>query len=74
MLYAQTGAGITASKLVGSYTAREALARLLENTSLEAKWLDDQLATFDKVYSGKRPRYLDGYNKLKAAIKPWGTK
>jgi hypothetical protein len=39
-----------------------------------AKWLDDQLATFDKVYSGKRPRYLDGYNKLKEAIKPWGTK
>jgi hypothetical protein len=39
-----------------------------------AKWLDDQLATFDKVYSGKRPRYLDGYNKLKEAIRPWGTK
>jgi hypothetical protein len=39
-----------------------------------AKWLDDQLAIFDKVYSGKRPRYLDGYNKLKEAIKPWGTK
>ncbi|HVR16981.1 MAG TPA: hypothetical protein VMS25_11530 [Candidatus Limnocylindrales bacterium] len=39
-----------------------------------AKWLDNQLATFDKVYSGKRPRYLDGYNKLKEAIKPWGTK
>jgi hypothetical protein len=39
-----------------------------------AEWLDDQLATFDKVYSGRRPRYLDGYNKLKEAIKPWGTK
>jgi len=39
-----------------------------------AKWLDDQLATFDKIYSGKRPRYIDGYNQLKAAIKPWGTK
>jgi hypothetical protein len=37
-----------------------------------AKWLDAQLATFDKIYSGKRPRYLDGYNQLKAAIKPWG--
>ena len=37
-----------------------------------AKWLDAQLATFDKVYGGKRPRYLDGYNKLKEAIKPWG--
>jgi len=39
-----------------------------------AEWLDAQLATFDKIYSGKRPRYLDGYNKLKDAIKPWGTK
>ena len=39
-----------------------------------AKWLDDQLAIFDKIYSPKRPRYLDGYNQLKAAIKPWGSK
>jgi hypothetical protein len=39
-----------------------------------ANWLDAQLATFDKVFSGARPRYLDGYTKLKAAIKPWGTK
>jgi hypothetical protein len=36
-------------------------------------WLDAQLATFDKIYAGKRPRYLDGYNKLKEAIKPWST-
>ena len=43
------------------------------NTEL-AKWLDAQLETFDKIYSGKRPRYLDGYAKLKEAIKPWGTK
>lgn len=43
------------------------------NTEL-AKWLDAQLATFDKIYGGKRPRYLDGYNQLKAAIKPWGSK
>ncbi len=42
------------------------------NTAL-AKWLDDSLATFDKVYEGQRPRYLDGYKKLKAAIKPWGA-
>ena len=39
-----------------------------------AKWLDDALATFDKVYAGQRPRYLDGYKKLKEAIKPWGAK
>jgi len=39
-----------------------------------AGWLDAQLATFDKIYAGKRPRYLDGYNKLKETIKPWGSK
>ena len=38
-----------------------------------ATWLDAQLAIFDKIYSEKRPRYLDGYNQLKAAIRPWGT-
>jgi hypothetical protein len=37
-----------------------------------ARWLDAQLTTFDKIYSGKRPRYIEGYNKLKEAIKPWG--
>ena len=37
-----------------------------------ATWLDAQLATFDSIYSGKRPRYLEGYAKLKEAIKPWG--
>ncbi|MEQ1775967.1 MAG: hypothetical protein ABL891_19490 [Burkholderiales bacterium] len=42
------------------------------NTEL-AKWLDAQLATFDNIYSGKRPRYIDGYNQLKEAIKPWGS-
>ena len=40
------------------------------NTKLAA-WLDDQLATFDNVYGGERPRYLDGYGKLKDAITPW---
>jgi hypothetical protein len=43
------------------------------NTEL-ASWLDAQLATFDKIYAGNRPRYLDGYKKLKEAIKPWGSK
>jgi hypothetical protein len=41
------------------------------NTGL-ARWLDAQLETFDKIYSGKRPRYIEGYDKLKQAIKPWG--
>ena len=39
-----------------------------------ATWLDAQLAIFDKIYAANRPRYIDGYNKLKAAIKPWGSK
>jgi hypothetical protein len=32
-----------------------------------------QLATFDKIYGAKRPRYIDGYKKLKEAIRPWGA-
>ena len=43
------------------------------NTAL-AKWLDEQLAIFDRIYGPKRPRYLEGYKKLKEAIKPWGAK
>ena len=39
-----------------------------------ADWLDEQLRVFDSIYSPNRPRYIDGYNQLKAAIKPWGTK
>ena len=39
-----------------------------------AKWLDAQLETFDSIYGAKRPRFLEGYDKLKQAIKPWGTK
>jgi len=42
------------------------------NTQL-AKWLDEQLAKFDKIYGAKRPRYLEGYKKLKEAIRPWGA-
>lgn len=38
-----------------------------------AKWLDDQLATFDRIYSGVRPGYIEGYKKLKDAITPWGA-
>jgi hypothetical protein len=38
-----------------------------------ADWLDAQLATFDKIYGAKRPRYIDGYKKLKEAIRPWGN-
>ena len=43
-----------------------------DNTKLHT-WLDDQVKVFDDVYAGERPRYLDGYTKLKAAITPWGS-
>jgi hypothetical protein len=36
-------------------------------------WLDQALATFDEVYSGERPGFLEGYEQLAAAIRPWGT-
>ena len=35
------------------------------------EWLDNALATFDKIYSGERPGFLEGYKALKEAIKPW---
>ena len=41
------------------------------NAALRA-FLDTALATFDEVYSGERPGFIDGYEKLKAAIVPWG--
>ena len=37
-----------------------------------ADWLDEALESFDEVYSGERPGFIQGYEKLKAAIKPWG--
>jgi hypothetical protein len=43
-----------------------------ENDSLRS-WLDDALVTFDKVYSGERPGFLDGYRLLKEAITPFGS-
>ncbi len=41
------------------------------NTELHA-WLDAALETFDKVYAGERPKFLEGYAQLKDAITPWG--
>ena len=38
-----------------------------------ARWLDDALAKFDEVYGGERPGFLQGYEKLKSAITPWGA-
>ena len=38
-----------------------------------ADWLDAALVKFDEVYSPNRPGFLEGYAKLKDAIKPWGS-
>ena len=43
-----------------------------DNKALHS-WLDKALASFDEVYSGERPGFLEGYAQLKEAIKPWGT-
>ena len=43
------------------------------NTQLR-EWLDAALDTFDRVYSGDRPGFLEGYSLLKNAIVPWGGK
>ena len=36
------------------------------------RWLDEAIETFDRVYSGERPGFLEGYRELKEAITPWG--
>ncbi len=36
------------------------------------RWLDEALATFDQIYGGERPGFIEGYRKLKDAITPWG--
>jgi hypothetical protein len=41
-----------------------------KNTQLH-EWLENSLDIFDKVYSGKRPGFLEGYNSLKESINPW---
>jgi hypothetical protein len=40
------------------------------NKELE-KWLDGILNKFDNIYSGDRPGFIEGYEKLKDAIKPF---
>ena len=36
-------------------------------------WLNQAVATFDEIYSGERPGFLEGYAQLKEAIAPWGS-
>jgi len=43
-----------------------------DNPELHA-WLGKALETFDEVYSGERPGFLQGYAALKSAITPWGS-
>lgn len=43
-----------------------------DNAELHA-WLDAALSTFDEIYAGERPGFIVGYEKLKAAIQPWGA-
>jgi hypothetical protein len=35
-------------------------------------WLDEAIETFDRIYSGERPGFIEGYRQLKEAITPWG--
>jgi hypothetical protein len=41
------------------------------NTELRG-WLDSALDSFDEVYAGERPGFLQGYKALKDTITPWG--
>ncbi len=43
-----------------------------DNAKLRS-FLDSALAIFDKIYTSKRPGFLDGYKALKEAITPWST-
>jgi hypothetical protein len=43
-----------------------------DNKELHA-WLDKALITFDDVYAGERPGFLQGYAKLKEVITSWGS-
>lgn len=37
------------------------------------RWLDDALATFDEIYGGQRPGFIEGYKALKIAMRSWGN-
>ena len=36
------------------------------------RWLDEAIDTFDQIYAGERPGFIEGYKQLKEAITPWG--
>ncbi len=43
-----------------------------DNAELSS-FLDSALNTFDKIYTSKRPGFLEGYKALKEAITPWSA-
>jgi hypothetical protein len=36
------------------------------------RWFDEAIATFDQIYAGERPGFIEGYKQLKSGITPWG--
>jgi hypothetical protein len=36
------------------------------------RWFDEGIATFDQIYAGERPGFIEGYKQLKSGITPWG--
>lgn len=51
---------------------RDAYMDANPNNSALKDWLDNAIETFDRIYSGNRPGFLDGYKLLKESITPWG--
>ncbi|MGI9538493.1 MAG: hypothetical protein ACR2PB_15585 [Desulfocapsaceae bacterium] len=37
------------------------------------RWFDEAIDTFDQIYGGERPGFIEGYKQLKSAITPWGN-
>jgi len=51
---------------------RDAYLDANKNNKELKQFLDNSLDTFDQIYDGERPGFLDGYKALKEAITPWG--
>ncbi len=51
---------------------RDAYLDANKNNEELKQFLDNSLDTFDQIYDGERPGFLDGYKALKEAITPWG--
>ena len=51
---------------------RDAYLDANKNNKELKQFLDNSLDTFDQIYGGERPGFLEGYKALKEAITPWG--